>query len=65
MKIWADPFCPGNIGYALQTNTWELASLDKAPHIVDDDGMGWFRVYNETAVLLFTAIVVLVTVKPF
>jgi putative membrane protein len=24
----------------------------------------WFRVYNETAVLLFTAIVVLVTVKP-
>ena len=25
----------------------------------------WFRVYNETAVLLFTAIVVLVTVKPF
>ena len=25
----------------------------------------WFRVYNESAVLLFTAIVVLVTVKPF
>ncbi|MFG6464117.1 CopD family protein [Roseateles sp. DXS20W] len=25
----------------------------------------WFRVYNETAVLLFAAIVVLVTVKPF
>lgn len=49
VKIWADPFCPGNIGYALQTNTWELASLDKAPHIVDDDGMGWFRVYNADA----------------
>ena len=25
----------------------------------------WFRVFNETAVLLFTAIVVLVVVKPF
>lgn len=25
----------------------------------------WFRVYNETSVLLFAAIVVLVTVKPF
>ncbi|PZP28748.1 MAG: hypothetical protein DI603_18905 [Roseateles depolymerans] len=25
----------------------------------------WFRVYNEVAVLVFTAIVVLVTVKPF
>ena len=25
----------------------------------------WFRVFNECAVLLFTAIVVLVTVKPF
>ncbi|KQV55476.1 hypothetical protein ASC95_29180 [Pelomonas sp. Root1217] len=25
----------------------------------------WFRIYNETAVLLFAAIVVLVTVKPF
>lgn len=25
----------------------------------------WFRVYNESAVLLFTAIVVLVVVKPF
>ena len=28
-------------------------------------GHRWFRVYNETAVLLFAAIVVLVTVKPF
>ena len=26
---------------------------------------GWFRVFNESAVLLFTAIVVLVIVKPF
>jgi putative membrane protein len=25
----------------------------------------WFRVFNESAVLLFTAIVVLVVVKPF
>ena len=25
----------------------------------------WFRVFNETSVLLFTAIVVLVVVKPF
>jgi len=25
----------------------------------------WFRVFNESAVLLFTAIVVLVIVKPF
>lgn len=49
VKIVADPFCPGNIAYVLQMNTWELASLDKAPHIVDDDGMGWFRVSNADA----------------
>lgn len=49
VRIVPDPFCPGNIGYALQMNTWKLASLDKAPHIVDDDGMGWFRVYNADA----------------
>lgn len=49
VRIVADPFCPGNIAYVLQMNTWELASLDKAPHIVDDDGMGWFRVYNADA----------------
>ena len=39
--------------------------LRKFEGIANKRSERWFRVFNETAVLLFTAIVVLVVVKPF
>lgn len=39
--------------------------LRKFEHFENQRSERWFRVFNEVAVLLFTAIVVLVVVKPF
>ena len=38
-KVVADRFCPADVAYALDMSTWKLASLGKAPHIFDDDGV--------------------------
>jgi putative membrane protein len=39
--------------------------LSQFEHLKNRRSHRWFRVFNESAVLLFTAIVVLVVVKPF
>ena len=51
----------GAIGYH-HMNRRVLRSFDELANRRSDR---WFRIYNEAAVLLFTAIVVLATVKPF
>ncbi len=38
VDVVSAPACPYNEGYMLQLNTWTLASLDKVPHLVLDDG---------------------------
>lgn len=38
VDVISAPACPYNEGYMLQLDTWTLASLDKAPHLVLDDG---------------------------
>ena len=38
IDIVADPFCPSNVCYVLQKDTWTLHSRDGVPHIFDING---------------------------
>lgn len=38
MRMVADPFCPSNVVYALETDTWCLHTRGELPHIFDIDG---------------------------
>lgn len=38
VDVISAPACPYNEGFMLQLDTWTLASLDKVPHLVLDDG---------------------------
>ena len=44
---------------------WFVPLLRKFERFSNQRTERWFRIFNESAVLLFTAIVVLVVVKPF
>jgi hypothetical protein len=43
IDVIADGDCPGQTAYLLDMNTWKLHSLDKAPHIAEDDGLTMLR----------------------
>lgn len=43
INCYADQFCPSNVAYGLQLNTWTLRSLNKAPHILDLDSLQLLR----------------------
>lgn len=38
IDIVSDPFCPSNVCYILQKDTWKLPSRDGVPHIFDING---------------------------
>lgn len=38
IDIVADPFCPSNVCYILQKDTWKMPSRDGVPHIFDING---------------------------
>lgn len=50
VKVIADQNCPSDKAYILQMDTWKLYSLDKAPHIVESDGLKMLRETNADAV---------------
>ena len=43
INIIPDPYCPKGTAWMLQLDTWELASLDDVPHILDLDGNRFLR----------------------
>lgn len=43
IKVVADQNCPSGFAYMLQLNTWELASLGKAPQLFNTDGLEMLR----------------------
>ena len=43
MSIFADPFCPEDVGYLLSRRSLTLHHLDGLPHIVMTDGNRWLR----------------------
>jgi len=43
VNVIADINCQPNVAWALQLDTWMLASLDSAPHILDLDGPNMLR----------------------
>ncbi len=49
VDVVADPRCTYNVAYALQKNTWTLATMGKAPRLLDKDGMVLRAVYNDDA----------------
>ncbi len=50
IKILADADCPSQYTWMLQLNTWELASLGKAPRILSGDGLKMLRESDADAV---------------
>ena len=46
VKVVADPWCPPNTGYLLQTDTWEMFSIDRFPGFVSEDGNRLHRLEN-------------------
>lgn len=46
VMVYADQDCPSAHSFALQMDTWKLASLKEAPQILDLDGNQLDRVYN-------------------
>ena len=38
LRVVADPFCPSNVSYMLELDTWKLHSRSEVPHIFDIDG---------------------------
>lgn len=42
-KVFADRFCQPGLGYGLKKDVWKLRSLNKAPHILDLDGLTMLR----------------------
>ena len=43
LPIYADPYCPEDVGYQLKRDTWKLHHLKGLPHIVMTDGMKTLR----------------------
>lgn len=43
VKVVPDPRCPKGTAFMLQMDTWELASLEEVPHILDLDGNRFLR----------------------
>ena len=43
MKVYSDPSCPIGLAYALQLDTWTLASLGAAPGFLEEDGFAILR----------------------
>lgn len=43
IKVVPDQNCPSKFAYMLQLDTWELASLGKAPQLFDTDGLEMLR----------------------
>jgi hypothetical protein len=50
LDCFPDRSCPANLAYALQMDTWQLASLGDAPQILRyGDGLEMLRIYNADA----------------
>lgn len=47
MKIVPDAYFPEGYAYYLRMDTWELASLTEAPHVIQDDGLELLRDGND------------------
>ena len=43
VRVYKDPFCPPNAGYALQLDTWEMFSIRRIPGPVSRDGNTYRR----------------------
>jgi hypothetical protein len=43
VDIVADPYCPSNVGYILQKDTWKLYSLGDVPRFENSDGLMMLR----------------------
>jgi len=43
VKVFADRWCQSGLAYALKMDTWTVMSLNKAPHILDLDGLVMMR----------------------
>jgi len=43
VRVVGDPWCPKNVGYMLQRDTWSLCSVGEAPQILTHDGMRVLR----------------------
>lgn len=52
IKVLPDVNCPYTYGFMLQLDTWKLASIDEAPHILDLDGLKALRDYNADSIEL-------------
>lgn len=50
VEVIPDVLCPADKMFALQKNTWELASLGRAPRIFDTDGLTMLRAVDSDAV---------------
>ena len=50
VRVYKDPFCPPNTGYALQLDTWELFSIRRIPGAVSRDGNVYRRLEGEDEV---------------
>lgn len=50
MMAHADPDCPEDAGFVLQSDTWEFFHRKGVPHCVDDDGLRVMRMQNEDSV---------------
>lgn len=50
VEVIPDVLCPADRMFALQKNTWELASLGRAPRIFDTDGLTMLRAVDSDAV---------------
>jgi hypothetical protein len=47
VPVMADPYCPNDAGFLLDHGTWELHTMGKVPHIVEDEGLGMIRMTSE------------------
>lgn len=49
VNVICDPWCPNDVGYMLQTNTWAIEALKEPIRILAQDGNKSLRVSNEDA----------------
>lgn len=47
IAVIPDRNCPSAKAFLIESDTWQVCSLDGLPHIIDDDGITWRRVENE------------------
>ena len=43
VKVFADRWCPPGLGFGLRNESWKIRSLNKAPHILNLDGLTMMR----------------------